>query len=621
MCGICGVFNLKLKDNVVAVATLEKMIQLLHHRGPDDRSQYITKRLALGFTRLSLLDLEHGQQPFFNEEGTVVAVCNGEIYNYENLKQTLLTHGHVINTNCDMEIIPHLYEQYGMNFINYLNGQFAIALYDSKREEMFLIRDQTGICPLFYTIKNEDVIFASEIKSILQHPSVKKKVNLIALDQLFTFPSIVAPNTLFEDIFSLENGHYLKISGGVAEKVQYWDLIYPKLNEVGKSVKQEHDYLEELEDVFSEAVNIRLNADSPVGLYVSGGLDSSMIALKASEFSTDSRKTFSITFRDKKLNEAKYQKLIAKTINSKHYEYEFDINDITEQLRDVVWHSETALKESYNTASYMLSKLVNREGIKAILTGEGADELFAGYVGYRFDQFNAQKGTKAVAKEELAIRENLWGDPSFFYEQNYSELQYLKLKLYSEKISVDFSLINCLNHPVICKNKITDIHLLHKRSYIDFKLRLPEHLLAGHGDRMAYANSVEARYPFLDAKLIEFTSRILPPNLKLKGFNEKYALKKIADQFVPEEIIKRPKFAFVAPGSPELIQEGNEYLLSLLSYERIKKQGYFNPDFVHELLAQYSQNGFKLNVPYERDLLIIIITFCVFLDVFDMPDL
>lgn len=312
-----------------------------------------------------------------------------------------------------MEIIPHLYEQYGMNFINYLNGQFAIALYDSKREEMFLIRDQTGICPLFYTIKNEDVIFASEIKSILQHPSVKKKVNLIALDQLFTFPSIVAPNTLFEDIFSLENGHYLKISGGVAEKVQYWDLIYPKLNEVGKSVKQEHDYLEELEDVFSEAVNIRLNADSPVGLYVSGGLDSSMIALKASEFSTDSRKTFSITFRDKKLNEAKYQKLIAKTINSKHYEYEFDINDITEQLRDVVWHSETALKESYNTASYMLSKLVNREGIKAILTGEGADELFAGYVGYRFDQFNAQKGTKAVAKEELAIRENLWGDPSF----------------------------------------------------------------------------------------------------------------------------------------------------------------------------------------------------------------
>ncbi|SLK20213.1 MULTISPECIES: asparagine synthase (glutamine-hydrolyzing) [unclassified Paenibacillus] len=621
MCGICGVYNMRFKEQVIVPGTLEQMTQVLHHRGPDDHSKYIGNRVAFGFTRLSLMDWEHGQQPFSNEDGTVIAICNGEIFNYESLKSSLQSEGHVLHTKCDMEIIPHLYEKYGMKFMQYINGQFAIALYDSVREEMYLIRDQAGICPVFYAVNNDDFIFGSEIKSILHHPSVERKVDLVALDQLLTFPSIIAPRTLFHGISSLESGHYLHITGNRMEKVQYWDLVYPKSHEIEDSLCEEQDYIEELDHIFSEAVGTRLTADFPVGLYVSGGLDSSMIALKASQLSPSARKSFSVTFADKSMNESIYQKLVVDEIKSEHFQHEFDIRDITEHLKSVVWHSETALKESYNTASYMLSKLVNREGIKAVLTGEGADELFAGYVGYRFDQFNAKKGTQSIAEEEVAIRERLWGDGSFFYERDYSQLRQLKLRLYGEKILPDIESIDCLRYPVISKEKIADIHLLHKRSYIDFKLRLPEHLLAGHGDRMAYAHSVEARYPFLDYKLMEFVSRKLPPHLKLKGFNEKYILKEIARSMVPNEIIKRPKFAFVAPGSPDLIREADEYLINLLSKERLKKQGYFNPDFVHELVEQYSRNDFRLNLPYESDILIIIITFCVFLDVFDMPDL
>lgn len=217
------------------------------------------------------MDWEHGQQPFSNEDGTVIAICNGEIFNYESLKSSLQSEGHVLHTKCDMEIIPHLYEKYGMKFMQYINGQFAIALYDSVREEMYLIRDQAGICPVFYTVNNDDFIFGSEIKSILHHPSVERKVDLVALDQLLTFPSIIAPRTLFHGISSLESGHYLHITGNRMEKVQYWDLVYPKSHEIEDSLCEEQDYIEELDHIFSEAVGTRLTADFPVGLYVSGG--------------------------------------------------------------------------------------------------------------------------------------------------------------------------------------------------------------------------------------------------------------------------------------------------------------------------------------------------------------
>ena len=620
MCGICGVYDMKSEGRIPSIHTVNKMQEVLQHRGPNDRSYYRSEQVAFGFTRLSIMDLEHGSQPFFNEDRTIVAVCNGEIFNYKELKKQLLQSGHQIHTGCDMELIPHLYEQFGMEFVHKVNGQFAIALYDTKLKVLYLIRDHMGVCPLFYTISDGVLVFASEIKAILQHPMVEKRVDITALDQLLTFPGVVAPRTFFQGISSLENGHYLAVKNDTVTTIEYWDLRYPKANEISY-VHDEAYYLEKLREILRDAVAKRIVADVPVGLYLSGGLDSSLIAALACQQGTETRKSFSLTFENKQYSEEKYQRMMASHIKSNHFEREFKTTDIIENLRKVVWHSEAALKETYNTASYMLSRMANEQGIKAVLTGEGADELFAGYVGYRFDQLRAKDTSHMIDAAEAKLADDLWGDSSFFYERNYLPFENVKNKLYSGLIAGEYGNVSCLNSPIIRKERISGIDILHKRSYIDYKLRLPEHLLAGHGDRMTYANSVEGRYPFLDRELLEYVTNELPPWLKLHNFKEKYILKKAASTVVPSEIIKRPKYAFVAPGSREIIMHGDEYIKELLSYERIKKQGYFNPDYVQNLINTYSAPGFKLNVPYEPDLLIVIITFCIFLDVFDMPSL
>lgn len=504
-----------------------------------------------------------------------------------------------------------------MGFLNMLNGQFAFSLYDKRKKKMFCARDQMGIVPFHYSQQGGYFIFGSEVKAILEHPSVKKEVDLVGLDQVLTFAGLISPRTMFRGIKSLENGHYISVNNyGEIENVEYWDLIYPE-NEVKLNGKSENFYVERLEELFERSITLRLRSDVRSGLYLSGGLDSSMIAMKVNQLSKNIRKeAFSIDFAESELSETKYQILVAKESDSFLNKKTFLYKDISERLRQVIYHCECPLKETYNTASFALSAKARSKGIKVILSGEGADELFAGYVGYRFDKMRFQNLVQNDTDDiEKNLKKKVWGDKDFFYETNFKELEQVRRNIYSEQVGAAFSQIDCLNHQVINKERLMNRDILSKRSYIDYKLRLVDHLVSDHGDRMALANSVEVRYPFLDKDFIEFSTRV-PPEIKLKDFTEKYILKKMARNFVPNKIVDREKFGFVAPGSPYLLQNNIEYINDILSYSMIKRQGIFNADSIESLKIKYGQKGFKLNIPFESDLLIVVITFGILLEEF-----
>lgn len=614
MCGICGYYNinsLKLQEPAI----IKNMMSAIAHRGVNGSDYYLDGQIAFGFNRLSIIGVNNGMQPITNEDETIILVCNGEIYNYIEIRDSLKSNGHIFKTESDVEVILHLYEEKGMELLDIINGQFAFAIYDKRRNELFCARDHVGVAPFFYTSLNGTFIFGSEIKAIFEFPGVAREIDPIALDQIMTFPSVVCPRTMFKNISSLESGHYLIIhEDGSIENRKYWDLDYPKSGEVYP--KSESEYIEGLNEVLTKAVKLRLQAEVPVGFYISGGLDSSIIACKIYENSKEERHSFSVNFDGDSRPEKPFQQIMAEHVNSIHHEKLITIDDITDYLPKAVFYSESTLKETYNTASLMLSEMAHKEGIKVVLTGEGADELFAGYVGYQFDVMRAKSAQSTAGKDPLEeeICRKIWGDPFFFYEKQYGKLRDYKKEIYSTKFlsQEDY---DCLNHRIIDKDQIENVDLVHKRSYIDIKLRLSEHLLAGHGDRAGLANSVEARYPFLDRRVMEY-ARHIPADLKLKNFKEKYILKKMASEFVPEKIISRPKYAFVAPGSADILRRNREYVGDMLSYERIKRQGFFNPDEVEKLKKRYLEPDFKLNLPYDNDTLIIILSFSILLDTF-----
>ena len=621
MCGIVGYVDLK-RGGRVEERILHEMANALIHRGPDSRGYFVEPNAALATRRLRIIDLETGDQPLFNEDRSVVLSCNGEIFNYRELTGELEKKGHSFRTRTDVEVLVHLYEEQGVGFLNELNAQFAFAIYDQKDQTLFLARDQWGICPLFYTVVDDFLIFASEIKAILKHPSVPREVNLTGLDQVLSLPGAISPQTLFRNIYSLPSGHYLVVRNGDVAVREYWDLDYP-LERDSRDGKPESYYAETLRERLEQSVRYRLQADVPVGFFLSGGLDSSLIAAMIHRVSPDiQRHSFSISFADERLCEAKYQRLVSDSVGSIHHEIPFNDADIALRLKDAVYHSECPLKETYNTASLALSRETRQTGVTVVLNGEGSDELFAGYVGYRFDKGRRENGKAVDLETALAdeIREKFWGDPNFNYEKDEYAFREVKQALYAPDVSARFSEFDCSNFPVVNKDRLRGRHVLHKRSYLDFKLRLGHHLIADHGDRMTMANSIEARYPFLDFHLVEFCKQI-PPDLKLNGFTEKYVLKKAAEGLIPREVVEREKFGFVAPGSPSLLQQRIDWVYDLLSYDRIKRQGYFNPDTVEFLKKQYSQKDFRLNLTLEDDLLIVVLTFGLFLELFGLPDL
>lgn len=600
MCGICGIFNLTRKEKVEE-KIIENMLNAIKHRGPDGSKYMITDKVALGFNRLSFIDLKGGMQPIDNEDRTISMICNGEIFNYKELRTELIKQGHRFRTETDVEVILHLYETYGLDFPKYLNGQFAIAIYDDNNEQMILVRDQIGICPLFYTVTNEKVIFASEIKAILEYPGIERKLNMKAVDQLMNFPGIVSPTTFFKGIHALKAGHMLLIKPEQKiVDIEYWDLKYNHEEED----KGEEYYVECLRELMKKAISRRLIADVPIGFYISGGLDSSIVACFIGKFLLNSFYSFSAELGNESMDESKYQAIVRNCVKSEHYSVKVTEKEIWENLYNVIYYAESAVKESYDVCAYMLSELVSGSPAKAVLTGQGSDEFFSGYVGYMVDLFrNMQKGN--MTKEECEINERLWGDPYFRFERNHSEIRKIHTMLYSKDVRCEIDKFSAFSTSPVNVDRLKNLSSQKRRSYIDYKLRLSDHLLGEHGDRMFFSHSVEGRHPFLDSELLEFVFSI-PDKYKLNGANEKYILKKAGQGIVPDEILKRKKFPFQAPGMSAMIKQ--PLRVNFLDDAVIKKYGIFDVDYVNKLKNIYSDENFKLIGAYEIDYLLIVMT-------------
>ncbi|WP_338930417.1 asparagine synthase (glutamine-hydrolyzing) [Streptomyces netropsis] len=620
MCGLAGFVGLQ-HDPRWARERLEAMGAVIAHRGPDSRGYHVDETVAFAFTRLAIRDLASGDQPMYNETREIVAMTTGEIYNYPQLRELLVARGHTLHTKCDTEVIPHLYEEFGRELFSKLDGQFAIVLFDYREGVFLAARDHFGVTPLFYTHRGDTLVFGSEIKAILEHPAVERRVDLTGLDQVLTLPGLVSPRTMFEGIHSVPPGTAVEYRPGDQPKTwTYWDLAYPRAD----AELDHHDetyYVDRVEELLIKSVEKRLQSDVEVGFYLSGGLDSSLIGGIMRHLLPDAElRSFAAAFPERELSESDYQRLMSNVLDSTHRERLVYDEEISARLRDVVWHAECPLKESYDSAAHTLSEAVRESDVKVVLTGQGADEFFGGYIGYRFDHLRrAQPG--AVVSTDLAearLRARLWGDESFFYERNDVEFRATKAALYSAAVRERQLEIDCLEHPLVDPERLAGLHDLHRRSYLDLKLRLGDHLLGDHGDRMTFAHSVEGRHPFLDRELVEFLATV-PPELKLKGLEEKYLLKQVARNWIPGRIVDREKFGFTAPGSPHLLRQDDPAIKALLSRERIEADGYFDPDRVEQLVRQYSTPGFRINVPFETDLLMTVITFNMLLDLYHLP--
>lgn len=600
MCGICGIVNTS-NNRKIEKQIIQSMLDKIRHRGPDGSDMYIDDVIGFGFNRLSFLDLSGGMQPLTNEDESVIMVCNGEIFNYKELKDELISKGHIFKTKTDVEVIPHMYEEYGLDFPKKLNGQFAIALYDKKMQNVILVRDHVGICPLFYTITDGRVVFASEIKAILEYPGIERRLNLTAVDQLMNYPGVVSPNTFFKNIFSLKPGHisYIKQEENIKD-IEYWDIEYSK-DEIDLG---EEYYIENLRELLKKAISRRLIADVPIGFYVSGGLDSSVVACYIGKYMLNSYYSFSAEMGETDIDESRFQELVHECVKSKHYKVKVTENEIWDNIQKVIYHAESAVKESYDTAAFLLSGLVSDSPAKAVLTGQGADEYFYGYVGYLIDTFrNMQKGR--MTKEECELNEKLWGDPYFQYERNHIEIRKTHMKLYSKNVRSEIEDFSAFSDSPIDVKKVEGLSMQKRRSYIDNKLRLSDHLLGEHGDRMFFSHSVEGRHPFLDRELIDFVMSI-PDKYKLRGANEKYILKKAGQGIVPDEILKRKKFPFQAPGMSSMIKNGAR--MDWIDDSLIRKYGIFDPEYIEQLKKMYIEDDFKLMGAYKIDYLLIAMT-------------
>ncbi|WP_277398105.1 asparagine synthase (glutamine-hydrolyzing) [Pseudomonas sp. MPFS] len=620
MCGIAGFMDLSGQGSADP-KVLEAMLQTLVHRGPDAQGMLVEKGWAIGMRRLSIIDPTGSEQPLYNEDRSLALVGNGEIYNYVELREQLRARGHVFRSNGDMEVILHLYEEYGADLTDHLNGQFSLALLDRRSGRLWLFRDQMGITPLHYAVFGNTLVFASEIKAILQHPAAYRAIDPIGLDQVLCFPGLVSPRTMFKGVCSLPAGHRLLVEGGQITQDVFWDMDYP-VQGAQLQVADEREVIEQFLGVFDAAVARRLRADVPVGLYLSGGLDSSFVAASVKAVAPDyPLTTFSVVFPENRaINERVYQLLMARQLGSRHIEIAFEQERIAKVLPDMVWHSECPVTETYNTCTMAMAAAARAHGVPVVLGGEGADELLAGYPGYRFDAFSRQRGSEALSQEEAFAREQLWGNANVRYERHYGDYRAFRRRFLSADVEHLLLAEDSLSRPVIDVAKVQGRHPVDQRSYLDLKLRLADHLLGDHGDRMNMVSSIEGRFPFLDPEVVEFLRRV-PPHLKLNGMDEKYLLKQAAIARVPKAIIQREKFGFRAPGSSFLLAQNREWIHDMLAPERVAREGFFDAKAISAELRRQENSSAGANPHADDDILLFALSFSILLEKFSIKGL
>lgn len=614
MCGIAGLFDLRPGDPAARRAVVEAMLARLVHRGPDDEGGYVDGPVALGCRRLAIVDVAGGHQPIVGPNAALV--CNGEIYDHVPLREAARARGHRFATGSDVEVLLHLYEDRGDALLDDLEGQFALALHDRQRGRLLLARDAFGVAPLYWARTPGGLAFASEIKALLAHPALTARVDPTGVDQVFAFPGLVSPRTAFAGIHALPPGHALAIDAGGLRTWAWWDLDFP---EHGAPVEARGDgeWAEALGEALSRAVRRRLQGEVPVGCYLSGGLDSSLLlALLAEQAPGVVRDCFSIGFAEGAVDERVHQRVVAEAMGARHHFVEHTLADIPARFARMIRHAECPVKESYNTASLVLAETARAAGVKVVLSGEGADELFAGYPGYRVDARAARPGVAENDFEALLeadLRAQVFG-ADVFYEGRLGAARALRLDLYAEPVRAAFDRVDCLEAgPVVDGARLRGRHRLHQRAYLDVKLRLGDHLLADHGDRMAMAASVEARYPFLDREVVALARRI-PPAVMLRGGRGKAVLRAVARGRLPDAIVDRDKMGFHAPGTPALLRHARPWIDDLLSPARIARQGLFDPAAVAALTAAYAAPGFRLDLPFDDDLLMVVLSYSVLAD-------
>ena len=588
MCGIAGFYPCFKRDDSLNV--LKSMLTRIKHRGPDQSGILLTNDIGLGSVRLSILDLDNGRMPLSNENESKWIVFNGEIFNHWELRKDLEKKGHIFKTNTDTEVVLHLYEEYGVKSLNKLNGQFAIAIWDTHNNELFLARDRVGIRPLFYSKVNEGIVFASEMKALFEHPDIEAQILPLALTQIFTFWTTLSPLTIFKDILEVQPGHYILANAKEINEEKYWELPLCKRDEYQDiSLKEAID---EFRDLFSDAVKIRLRADVPVGAYLSGGLDSSITTSFIKENNHEKLKTFSLGFVDKEFDETDFQNKAVQFFETDHKSIKCGSNDISQIFSDIIWHLETPILRSSPSPMALLSELVKKNNIKVVITGEGADELLGGYNIFKealIRQFWAKdpksKYRPLLLKRLYPYMSQLNGAKALnlFFSYKLSEtdsLVYSHLLRWNNTSRIKKYFSNDLKtelndyHPILeLENKIgnefKDVDLLSRAQWLEIKLFMSGYLLSSQGDRMAMANSVEGRYPFLDHRVIEFCMK-LPSKFKIKCLDEKFLLKKMMDGKLPDEIINRPKQAYRAP---TINNFDSAYFKNMLSEKQIISAG------------------------------------------------
>jgi asparagine synthase (glutamine-hydrolysing) len=603
MCGITGILNLTEPD-IISVEVIAQMAGYLNHRGPNESGIYIDDWVGIAQTRLSIIDLTGGTQPIHNEDKTLWIVFNGEIYNYIELRNSLSISGHKFYTDSDTEIILHLYEEKQENCLQHLNGQFAFAIWDSKKRKIFIARDRVGKKPFYYTVCGDQFIFASEIKAILANNKVKRELDQKAMDQVFTFWTTLPGRTMFKDIKELPAGSYLSITGNNVTVKQYWDFDFALRHELTNY--NTNEIISYSKELLIDSIGIRLRADVPVGCYLSGGLDSSGITTFVKHNFNNQLNTFGIRFEDADFDEGQYQKEMVSKINVEHKEILATNKSIGELVPEVVWHTEIPLLRLSPVPLFMLSELVHQSGFRVVLTGEGADEIFGGYNIFRETLIRAfwakypdstmrprlleklypyifkDKRSKSTLSSFFKVGIDQPDNPFFSHLIRWNNTAKIK-RFFNENITnpaQDYDSLSELKEHLPEKFKEWDS--LSKAQYLEMKIFMSDYLLSSQGDRVAMAHSLEIRMPYLDYRLIEFMGKV-PSYLKIRGLNEKFILKKIFKDILPQSILNRPKHPYRAPIKNSLLNNNLSYVDYYLSEEKLKSYNIFDHSMVKKL--------------------------------------
>lgn len=583
MCGFAGFTgNIENREDII-----KNMTNKIIHRGPDSEGIYTNEKVTLGFRRLSIIGLENGSQPIFNEDSSLAIIFNGEIYNYQELKSELLEKGHIFKTKSDTEVLLHLYEEEAEDMLNRIRGMFAFVIYDFKDDSLFCVRDFFGIKPFYYTIVNNNLVFASEIKSILEYPNYKKEVNLLALENYLSFQYSVLDETFFKSIYKLKPGHYLKFK---ASKLDIKRYFTPMLN-------PEKDFLQskikEVEDVLLNSVNIHKVSDVEIGSFLSSGVDSSFVA---STFKGD--KTFTVGFDYDNYNEINYAENLSEELNLKNYNKTISKEEYWEALPKVQYHMDEPLADPSAVALYFVSNLASKH-VKVALSGEGADELFGGYNIYKepFDisfltilpkpirKFMAKvvnilpfsfKGKNLILRASKSVEERFIGNANLFKKDEREKILKNPLKKYDTSE---------ITKPLYDDVKHLDDAL--KMQYIDLNLWLVGDILL-KADKMSMANSLEVRVPFLDREVFKVASKI-QSDYKVNKQATKYIFRLVAKKYLPDTVANKKKLGFPVPIRIWLKEDF--YYKKVKSYFNTKvAEKFFNIDIINEYLENHKNN-------------------------------